>query len=85
MKQRKGFVSNSSSSSFVIHRSDLTRLQLVAIRHHTTVARWFCMDYCDDAWRIEEGDVEISGFTFMDNFNMSEFLDEIGVTKVKWE
>jgi hypothetical protein len=84
--KRIGFVSNSSSSSFVIQKKDLHPLQLVAIRNHSQVAEWFNMvHYSSDAWAIEEDDFEIRGHTFMDNFRMFEFFEKIGITKVEKE
>ena len=35
MKARTGFVSNSSSASFILDKTKLTEEQLEAIRHHT--------------------------------------------------
>ena len=79
MKTRLGFVSNSSSSSFVIRKVALTRLQIVAIRHHGVVGKWFDMDHGDMMWEIEEGGGEIRGHTWMDNFSMYDFFEAIGV------
>lgn len=86
MKLRLGFVSNSSSSSFVIKKSDLTSTQIEKIWNHIEWAktinskretpnkyRWL------DAWKISEDDETISGYTTMDNFSMDEFLEDIGI------
>lgn len=81
MKMRLGFVSNSSSSSFVIPLSVLTAEQLAMILNHIEVARGFNMidinEY--DGWDISVNNIEVEGFTFMDNFDMEAFLQKIGV------
>jgi hypothetical protein len=38
MKERNGFVSNSSSSSFILYKKDLTDIQIDQIRNHIQVA-----------------------------------------------
>jgi len=88
MKIRNGFVSNSSSSSFIIQRSDLTASQLYAIEHHIEYANEHELDggnhHEDDAWSITCDRDIIEGSTWMDNFSMSDVLDHLGVKNVKW-
>lgn len=90
MKNRIGFISNSSSSSFIIRKENLTELQLIAIRDHISVATKMVknglikeseLDYCDEcgAWDIKETDDKIIMYTDMDNFNMKGFLELINV------
>jgi hypothetical protein len=91
MKLRNGFISNSSSSSFIINLKDLNDEQINKIINH--------MDYADDyglreewlndwdTWHIKIKGYIVEGYTNMDNFDMYEFIDKIGVKKeyVKWE
>ena len=79
MKIRNGFVSNSSSSSFVISKHELTDLQIVLISNHSEMGKMFEMDYPEDSWEMEETGDKIELYTNMDNFNMEEFLIKIGV------
>lgn len=72
MKIRNGFVSNSSSSSFVVKKSYLSEYEINLIRNHEDVAG------CE-AWTISETDDTISGSTWMDNFSMFQYMKEIGV------
>lgn len=81
MKIRNGFVSNSSSSSFMIHIRYLSANQIDAILKN---------DYMDqqynDPWYISVQDGYIIGKTIMDNYDIYEFLEKIGVNteKVIW-
>jgi len=92
MKIRTGFVSNSSSSSFVISLDNITDVQLEKIKNHIHFAQDMRdIDYSKEhnAWDIsvdEEKNV-VQGNTFMDNFSMSTFLRNIGVSRdaVKWD
>lgn len=85
MKIRSGFVSNSSSSSFVLSLSEITPAQYLAIMNN----KYDDQPYSNvgDAWDIEVTETEIRGSTFMDNYSMSEFFEKIGVddSKVKWD
>ena len=83
MKIRQGFVSNSSSASFVIDKTKLNGLQIIAIKNHIQTAIELGMDEYSteyNAWEItddDSGTMELS--TIMDNFDMSTFLTRIGV------
>ena len=80
MKVRNGFVSNSSSTSFVISKMQLTKTQVSMIINHIDVCQTLeeeCSADITDEYNIIENDGFISGDTIMDNFGMSEFLEKI--------
>lgn len=89
MKIKQDYVTNSSSSSFIIKLSDITELQKYQILNHYEVAKekgWLD-EYCgeEDKWHnIKEKDGELHGFTNMDNFNMEDFMIKIGVNKARF-
>lgn len=93
MRLRIGFVSNSSSSSFVIVREFVNDLQVEQIKNHIEVSKqldkipgaWkgeFDNDP-GDAWDIRVDDDFVSGSTLMDNFDMYAFLVSIGIDMSK--
>jgi hypothetical protein len=86
MKTRTGFVSNSSSSSFIISKSKLTDLQVLQIQNHFEISKHSGFGNPDnyelnnyDEWEITERDGNILGVCAMDNFDMNNFLGSIGV------
>ena len=91
MKTRQGFVSNSSSSSFVILCKDITDEQVDFIRNHITLAsmKGWQPGYTEpeDEWSISYNGTEITGSTSMTNFDMEAFFDKIGINRsvVDWE
>ena len=89
MKRRTGFVSNSSSSSFIIGNSKLTLGQIDDIVRHSVVAkeRMPEIEWPDDYWSIEVSFDYVKGSTMMDNFDMYKFLENIGVAEddIEWE
>ena len=76
MKIRRGFVANSSSSSFVIALHRITGRQLKLIKAHSLKGG---PDAREWPWSIEVTEDEVRGSTMMDNFDMVEYLRHIGV------
>lgn len=79
MKIRYDFVTNSSSSSFIINKRHLDSDQLEAIRRHDEIGEALGLKYAEERWCIEENKTWIGGHTSMDNFDMYEFLESIDV------
>jgi hypothetical protein len=75
MKTRTGFVSNSSSSSFVINPNELTKAEKNAIVNYINNP-----DDNEDGWWIYRDDeFSFNGSTNMDNGSIDEFLASIGI------
>ena len=91
MKFRNGFVSNSSSSSFVIRMKDLSVSDIDAIMNHIKYANEhedidFGCTYEDDAWGVWVEDGCLRGSTSMNNFSMYRLFEHLGISdnKVTW-
>ena len=92
MKIRHGFVSNSSSSSFVLYKPKMTKKQINSVKNHMEYwneiedseakfliyTRWLKNDDMD-AWEVTENDHNLTVETSMDNFNMEELFRHIGL------
>lgn len=83
MKIRKSFVTNSSSSSFVIDLSELTPYTIEVFKTPKLVEDQL-IPTCDmtreeymeeaDRWDIREEDGKLYGYTTMDNFDYSQLF-----------
>ena len=74
MKIRSGFVSNSSSSSFVIRKADLTEKQLNQIRNINDITN---NDIHGTDWDVNEDDETISCRTIIMNCEYEEIFEEM--------
>ncbi len=87
MKIRTGFVSNSSSSSFVVYKDKITPDQLNQIRNVAILAEEMDL-YCwedVEGWDVSETHETIHGFTIMDNFSFCDFFERIGLPRGSYE
>ena len=80
MKIRNGFVSNSSSASFIISKKDLTENQIDELLKYTDNEKNY------DGWTIEEESNSIAGFTIMDNETINSFFNSLNIpdNHIEW-
>jgi hypothetical protein len=78
MKIRNGFVSNSSSSSFVVALSVLTEKEQRKIMDYEKVSNEGSDNDFRDSWDIHVDQTRgvIHGFTSMDNGDLSKYLGD---------
>jgi len=81
VKYRRGFVTNSSSSSFIVNIEDLIPEQIRIIKNPREEAErlGLCEFDYPDSWWIKTDGKRIIGWTYMDNFDWIGFLELIGV------
>lgn len=79
MKTRHGFVSNSSASSFVISKSNLTYAEGQLLLGFLQVQKE------NEYWDIYDEDTQIRGYTFMDNGQFWDYLESIGFDEDRLE
>lgn len=86
MKKRNGFVSNSSSSSFIIIKDKLSNDQIDNIINHIEIAKNIDIklmenglpikyEYYED-WNIKIDEFALWAHTSMDNFSLPQFIEE---------
>ena len=71
MKIRTGFVSNSSSSSFVISKQALTQEKITKLLEYSGSKDNY------DGWHIKEGKFFVEGYTLMDNGTIYDFIKSL--------
>ena len=76
MKIRIGFVSNSSSASFVIDKQPLTPSQIAVIQ---SIIKNDYIQINGDGWNVKESEHFIELQTVMDNGELFTFLKALGV------
>jgi hypothetical protein len=69
MKIRNGFVSNSSSASFILDKRYITPEQIEEIKEFNKTCE-------SEFWTITDGDDFVKGFTIMDNGALHNFIKE---------
>lgn len=77
MKIRQDFVTNSSSSNFIIAKPFITEDQTNLLLNGKKIAEELNLEYAEWYWDIIVGELYVEGKTIMDNFDMSTFLDEV--------
>lgn len=92
MKIRNGYVSNSSSASFVIPLDMLCDCKIDSIHNHVQEAQkhkaYYDFGDVEDGWSITQEEHYILGYCVMDNFDMHTFLHDylkIPGNVVKWD
>ena len=86
-KVRLGFVTNSSSSSFILQKKNLTESQIEKVINHGEYIRTRKIMFDgywngpEDDWEIVVKEDVIEGSTTMTNFDMQQFFEYIGINK----
>lgn len=75
MKIRNGFVSNSSSSSFIVKKSNLNWYTEQILLRHAEIAAL----KPDDAWDIRDEGDSYRASTFIDNFDLIGVMEAFNI------
>jgi len=61
-------------------------MQILAIINHSELGKIFGIEYSTEKWKVDVTEKSISADTIMNNFDMGEFLDKIGINRciVEW-
>jgi hypothetical protein len=80
VKIRAGFVSNSSSASFVLRKEFMTEEQVTQVIDYLTNVN-------EEHWNWDNKEETINGWTSMDNEYLTNFLKDIniGMKAVDWD
>jgi hypothetical protein len=86
MKLRTGFVSNSSSSSFIVKKDGLTPSQKYIVENYKEAALKSTNAYADevDDWSMTEYFNHYEFDTSMDNFSLNGFFESMGISIEKF-
>jgi hypothetical protein len=79
MKIRSGFVSNSSSSSFIVKLKDLSALDLKHLLQFDSsdgICQNGYSDYWTITWNITDNEDVVRGYTNMDNGDLEKYIKE---------
>jgi hypothetical protein len=85
LKIRQGFVSNSSSSSFIVRACCLSPAQKAVLDNHIAAVELLGDDYsygdCAEQWDItyDDHNEEYQCSTFIDNFRLREFFEDLHI------
>jgi hypothetical protein len=92
VKIRQGFVSNSSSSSFILKMGNLTDKQIKSIEKKMKYYRTsifnvdtYIINIKSDSWSCSELPGEIYGDTHIDNGHLEQWFEEIGILKTEYK
>ena len=73
MKIRNGFISNSSSSSFIVFKNNLDKNKIKQIK-----------ELKKESFNVGETEEFMMGYTSMDNFGIEKFLKELKIPEYEY-